>query len=317
MRAPREVRLGARGVCRIWATSTTLLALCCGAAAQDRKDGCPPLSDQAKESVLAYMRKLGNVPAGTLLSVIDSNVNERTCYRRLEFVSSSDPSARATLFLSPDQRFLTPQVLDLRSDPKQEMNEEERRIESEISSYLDGRRPPVTNSAKTAITIAVFADFQCPYCAQGLKLLMRDVLPRYKDLVRVAYLHFPLANHTWARPAAELMTCLNLQSPDLFWKLHDDLFDHQTEIKANNLEARVREKIKLLAPDFDLQRLRECDESKAAVRLVDGDIELGWRLQISGTPTMFVNGRRMDGVSSAGAIEAVIDGKLGGDRADR
>ena len=81
----------------------------------------------------------GNVPAGTLLSVIDSNVNERTCYRRLEFVSSSDPSARATLFLSPDQRFLTPQVLDLRSDPKQEMNEEERRIESEISSYLDGR----------------------------------------------------------------------------------------------------------------------------------------------------------------------------------
>lgn len=308
--------MGARGVCRIWATSTTLLALCCGAAAQDRKDGCPPLSDQAKESVLAYMRKLGNVPAGALLRVIDSNVNERTCYRRLEFVSS-DPSARATLFLSPDQRFLTPQVFDLRSDPKQEMNEEEQRIESEISSYLDGRRPPVTNAAKTAITIAVFADFQCLYCAQGLKLLMRDVLPRYKNLVRVAYLHFPLANHPWARPAAELMTCVNLQSPDLFWKLHDDLFDHQTEIRTNNLEARVREKIKLLAPDFDLQRLRECNESKAAVPLVDADMELGWHLQISGTPTMFVNGRRVDGVSSAGAIEAVIDDKLRGDRTDR
>jgi hypothetical protein len=60
-----------------------LLALCCGAVAQDRKDGCPPFSDQAKESVLAYMRKLGNVPVGTLLRVIDSNVKERTCYRRL------------------------------------------------------------------------------------------------------------------------------------------------------------------------------------------------------------------------------------------
>lgn len=146
---------------------------------------------------------------------------------------------------------------------------------------------------------------------------MKDVLPRYKDLVRVAYLNFPLANHPWARPAAELMTCVNLQSPDLFWKVHDDLFDHQTEIRTNNLEAKVGEKIKLLAPDFDWQRLRECSESKAAVRLVDEDVELGWHLQISGTPTMFVNGRRIDGVSSAGAIEAVIDDKLTGDRADR
>jgi protein-disulfide isomerase len=281
------------------------------AAVQENGSGaCPPLSDQVKESVSAYVRKLAKVPVDAPLTLSASTLNEKTCYRRLQFVSS-DPSSRITLFLSPDQRFLSQRVFDTRSDPAEEQREEEQRVNSSIQAYLAERKPPALGPSDAPVTIAVFADFQCPFCARGLKVLMGEVLPQYQGRVRVAYLEFPLAGHPWARPAAEAMACVALQSPDLFWKLHDYLFERQPEIRPSNLQAKLDDKIKSwMHPEFDMQAFETCRTSKETSGLVDSDLQFGWSQEITGTPTMFINGHRIDGVSTAGVLKAVIDSQL-------
>jgi protein-disulfide isomerase len=140
---------------------------------------------------------------------------------------------------------------------------------------------------------------------------MKDVLPQYRDAVRVAYLNFPLPGHPWARSAAEAMACIGAQSPEMFWRLHDYLFDHQSEIKPNSLDAKIAEQMGrakdqgLDEPDF-----HACLDGKRGAALVDEDLEVGWTHDVSATPTLYINGERIEGAASAAALKAVIDRQL-------
>ncbi len=89
----------------------TLLFISGELPAQSLSNGCLPFSEQTRASLLSYVRQALKVPATEPLDLAASSLNERTCYRRLQFVSS-DLSSRVTLFLSPDQRFLSQTVFD-------------------------------------------------------------------------------------------------------------------------------------------------------------------------------------------------------------
>lgn len=290
---------------------TGFLLLCCGLRGQGAApSSCLALSREGQDVLLQYVRRLSNLPASAPLALVASNLEEKTCYRRLQFVSS-DPYSRVTFYLSPDQRFLAPQVLDVLADPRQQEREHETRIKSEIDRFLSARTPPAVGSPNAPVTIAVFADFQCPYCARGLKTLMKEVLPQYPDAVRVAYLNFPLPGHPWARHAAEAMACIGAQNPDLFWRLHDYLFDHQLEIRTNNLDAKIAEQTRLTKDQgFDELGFRSCVDGKGGAALVDQDLEAGWTHDVSATPTLYINGERIEGATSAAALKAAIDRQL-------
>lgn len=287
------------------------LLLCCGLHGQDgAHSSCLTLSREGEDALLQSVRSISNLTAGAPLTLAASILDEKTCYRRLQFVSS-DPYSRVTLFLSPDQRFLAPQIFNVLIDLPQQKRENEVRIKSEIDHYLSARMPPALGPSNAPVTIAVFADFQCPYCARGLRTLMKDVLPQYRDAVRVAYLNFPLPGHPWARNAAEAMACIGALSPDMFWRLHDYLFDHQSEIKPNNLDAKIAEQMRLAKdPGFAEPDFHACLDGKRGAALVDGDLEVGWTHDVSATPTLYINGERLEGATSAAALKAVIDRQL-------
>jgi protein-disulfide isomerase len=159
------------------------------------------------------------------------------------------------------------------------------------------------------ITMVVFSDFQCPYC-KGLAKTIRENLPKkYPSDVRVIFEDFPLASiHPWARAAAEASHCVAGDKPELFWAFHDWIFEHQQEIKGENL----REKVLSFAKDqkLDETKIGSCMDTHATAALVDKSVRAGEMLQLQQTPTVFINGRSEAGAIPWNGLDALIQLEL-------
>jgi protein-disulfide isomerase len=168
-------------------------------------------------------------------------------------------------------------------------------------SQLVAGDPPSRGPANARVTVAVFSDFQCPFCAKAAGA-MDELMRAYGDDVRVVYRYYPLSFHQWAQPAARSAACANEQGADAFWKLHNLYFTHQSQMSANNVAARSIELLEAV-PGFDISAFRRCLAAPASNPAVERDLRLGAVAGVTGTPTIFVNGERVQGVPAM--IEAV------------
>jgi protein-disulfide isomerase len=118
-------------------------------------------------------------------------------------------------------------------------------------------------------------------------------------------MNYPIPSHLWARRAAEYAACVG--SKPVFWKLHDFLFDHQMEITPQNLRTNLAGFWEgLPASDREGLSVTSCGGSDGAVRRVDEDVAFGNGLNISATPTLFVNGQRIVGLPNVDQIVDII-----------
>lgn len=160
---------------------------------------------------------------------------------------------------------------------------------------------PFTGPANAPITIVEFADFECPYCAQGHELL-RQLRSAYPDKVKVVFRHFPLPQHTNARRAAEASYCAHQQG--LFWQFHDVLFEHTNALRDENLKSYAKQ-VGLEASAF--AKCLDSDAAKAAVRQ---DEAAGREFGVDGTPSIYVNGIKLIGLLPLPLIRVIIDNEL-------
>jgi protein-disulfide isomerase len=191
------------------------------------------------------------------------------------------------LYASPDLRFLTRELLDSRVDPIQE----ERQKQEALAAGLTRGKLPSLGPADAPVTLTVFSDFQCPYCARMANTLINDVLPVERGKVRLIFRHFPLPMHAWARAAAEAAACAQEQGNEPFWKAHDYLFEHQRELTRDNVRQKLTGHLKGMA-GFDPARFQSCLMNPAAAASIDQDIAVGRQIGIRGTPSLFVNGHQ-------------------------
>lgn len=155
-----------------------------------------------------------------------------------------------------------------------------------------------------AVTIAVFSDFQCPYC-RNLALIINEVLANGQDDVRVVFRHLPLSMHAWARQAAEAAACAQLQSAVAFGAMHDRIFMNQASISADNAREKLGEFAKGVAA-LDQAVFQQCMDNGISLGLILRDMQLAETYQVSGTPTIFINGRRVQGIESAQKLRELI-----------
>jgi protein-disulfide isomerase len=149
--------------------------------------------------------------------------------------------------------------------------------------------------AEAAIAIVEFSDFQCPYCVQAF-FDLRDVLRKRSD-IRLVFRHFPLDStcnsrvtrtlHPGACLAACAAECAGAQGR--FWEYHDLLFENHERLQRDNLFRFARE-MKL-----DLAAFGTCLDDPATLARVGGDVQAGARVGVNSTPTLFINGRTVDG----------------------
>ncbi len=161
---------------------------------------------------------------------------------------------------------------------------------------------PVRGNPKAPVTIVVFSDFQCPFCAR-VEPTLAEAERTYGDKLRVVWKHQPLPFHPNAMPAAKAAEAAREQGK--FWPMHDRLFASQQELSPDTYERLAREL------GLDLRRFKEASASSKALARIEEDQRLAARVGAQGTPTMFVNGEKVEGAVPFATLKAVIDRKLG------
>jgi protein-disulfide isomerase len=147
---------------------------------------------------------------------------------------------------------------------------------------------PARGREDAPVTIVEFADFQCPFCARSVPLL-ETLLRAYGDRVRLVFKHFPIESHVHARDAA--LAAMAAHEQGKFWEMHDRLFASGGRIDR---QAALRAAGEL---GLDVRRFeRDLDSPELAQRL-ERDRQDGLAAGLSGTPTFYVNGRRLRRVS--------------------
>jgi protein-disulfide isomerase len=141
------------------------------------------------------------------------------------------------------------------------------------------------------VTLAVFSDFECPYCAR-FAAMMKELSPEEAASVRLVFRHLPLSMHPWARRGAEAAACAQEQGDHYFWDLHDFMFEHQKELTRDNLLQRLAESAKSLS-GFDPGKFSSCVIERRTAAQIDRDLAFAEQNSIDGTPTVFVNGKRI------------------------
>lgn len=204
------------------------------------------------------------------------------------------------MYLSPDQRFLTSELLDTTIDPQ----ERERHKAQALMGGLSENRSSSKGSATAPVTIVEFSDFECPYCKKFTDILAQ-VLPEEKDQLRVVFHHMPLSMHPWARLAAEGAACAQLQNADAFWSMHDQIFQHQQEITADNIKPKLSEYAQN-SKSLDRKSFQNCLDNEMSLGLVFRDMNLASANKVEATPTLFINGHQIPGIKDAQQLRDII-----------
>ena len=161
---------------------------------------------------------------------------------------------------------------------------------------------PSYGPADAKVTLVEFSDFECPYC-QRFNPTLEQVKEKYPQDVRIVFRQFPLNNiHPKAQKAAEASLCAHDQ--DAFWKMHDLLFEEQKDLDVEQLKEKAA-RLGLDAGTFD-----QCLDSGKYAAQVATDVKEGSSLGVTGTPSIFVNGRPLKGVVAFEEISRIIDQEL-------
>jgi protein-disulfide isomerase len=160
---------------------------------------------------------------------------------------------------------------------------------------------PSRGPADAKVTIVEFSDYQCPFCSQAEPLLDQVMAAYPKDVKRV-YKQFPLTSiHPNAMPASKAALAAGKQGK--FWEMHAKLFGNSAELSPDNYKKWAGE-LKL-----DVAKFEKDMASPEVQAQIDKDMQEAKAADVTGTPTIFVNGKRLQQRSMDG-FKAAIDPSL-------
>jgi protein-disulfide isomerase len=160
---------------------------------------------------------------------------------------------------------------------------------------------PSKGTQKAPITLVMFQDFQCPY-SQRSQATIKQLLDAYPGKIQAVFKNFPLPFHKQAPLAAEAALAAGAQGK--FWEMHDKIFANQQKMEIDNLKQYAQE-LKL-----NMQKFNADLDSHRFKTAVDEDMKTGASVAVRGTPTFFVNGKKLVGAKPLAEFQKVIDPML-------
>jgi protein-disulfide isomerase len=187
---------------------------------------------------------------------------------------------------------------------------------AELMSKIDTKGRPTRGAKASKVVVVNFDDFECPFCARLHQTLFPEIFKEYGDRVTFIYKDFPLAEiHPWAIHAAVDANCLAAQNSDAYWDFADYIHANQRDVsdqKTAQLRFDELDKLTLFQGqkhNVDVTKLQACikaqDDSAVKVSMKEGDV-----LGVEATPTLFINGEKIDGAVSIAELRAALDHAL-------
>jgi len=180
---------------------------------------------------------------------------------------------------------------------------------------IDLRGRPVRGALIAQVTIVIYDDYQCPFCARFYVTVMNEVLTRYRDRVKVIIKDFPIAEtHPWAMRAAIDSGCIAQASSSGYWQFADYVHTHQQEFNSKWKAGEPGQPFPALDDlaiktgernGVEAAKLQACIAAQNAAT-VETYLAEGKSLGVSATPTVFINGEEFEGVLTAEQVDAAV-----------
>jgi len=201
-------------------------------------------------------------------------------------LEKSGQRQQMVLYITPDEKHaFSGEVIPFGADPFAPA-----RKELATSTTGIARGP-----ASAQLTVVEFSDLECPHCKQAQPIV--DKLIADFPNARLVFQQFPIeAAHPWAFKAATWAQCVGRANNEAFWKFVNGVYDDQLNIDPQNADAKMKEHA--AAAGGDVARASTCAASPETAKTVRDSLELGKAVGVSGTPTLFINGRKIAGVTS-------------------
>jgi protein-disulfide isomerase len=165
----------------------------------------------------------------------------------------------------------------------------------------------IGGNPKAALTIEEYADFQCPYCSKGAKLI-DHVLKDYPNQVRVVFRNRPLSNvHKHADCSAKAFLAVAKQNPALAKHFYDEIFAHQDELEARGEDYLYEAAARVGA---DVAKMKTDMVSAEVAKALSADVAEAERLQIDGVPSFMVGTEKVTGAVPYSELKKTIDQQL-------
>ena len=161
----------------------------------------------------------------------------------------------------------------------------------------------VQGNGKAGVTLVEYGDYQCPFCGQYYPTL-KQVEAKFNDQIHFQFRNYPLTNlHPNAFAAARAAEAAALQNK--FWEMHDFLYQTQSQWSAGSdalsLFKQYAKQLGMNVTQF------ETDFASSKVNdLINADTAEGTKLGITGTPTFFIDGNKVEIANNPAAFEKVL-----------
>ena len=270
-----------------------------------------PLPLELQRKVEVMLREKANLPPETSVAVGGLTPSEFPGYDTVTVIVSNEgrTSKPITFLISHDRKTLAQiNKFDISADPKNLVSAE--------------GRPARGGPATAPVTIVGFDDLECPYCARLHSKIFPAITERYGNKVHIVYRDFPEDQHPWAMRAAVDTNCLSAQSPEGYWAEVDYIHAHAGEFGADPKDPKAEKTLPRAAEQLDkLTReqgqFRKVDPAKLDACItrqdttaIDAQRKMGEALGLTATPTLFVNGDKIEGAVSLGFLYGIIDEAL-------
>lgn len=274
--------------------------VCLGCSAQS----VPP--DTAK-NIERHVRANYNLPPDVQITVGNLSPSEFANYDALKVTLNNQERKQDVDFLlaKDGKQLIRITKLDLTKDPY-----------AEVMKKIDTTGRPTRGNKDAKVVAVNYDDFECPYCSRMHQTLFPEIFKEYGDRVLFVYKDYPLVEiHPWAVHAAVNANCLAAQNNDAYWEYADYVHANRKEIDAASAPAGRTALLDKLALDqgqkhgMDGAKLQSCVKAQndAGVKASMHEAEA---VGVSATPTLFVNGEKIDGAIPVADLRAALNRAL-------
>jgi len=181
---------------------------------------------------------------------------------------------------------------------KRLLTKEQKRLQAltEITDNLMSRGP-----ADAPVTLEFFADLESPV-SRPAEAVIEELLRQYPDRIRLQFRSFPLAFHPQAPLAHE--AAMTAAREGRFWEFASYILEHQDSLREQDLIAYAGHL------GLDEQKFAQTLQDHRYAPRVDADVSDGFRRGIRGSPVVFVNAKRSDGVPSLKTLTEYVEAEL-------
>jgi protein-disulfide isomerase len=284
-----------------------LLLICLGCVAQSSQPD-PARTPDLTRAIERHVRSYYNIPPDITIhvgAIVAST--DWPGYDMVPVAIDSGPGKKDYKFLVSQDRKTMLRVVKfyLTKDPF-----------AALMSKININGRPVRGAKVSKVVVVNYDDLECPFCSRMHQTMFPQLLKEYGDRVTFVYKDYPLNEiHPWAMHAAVDANCLASQNGDAYWDFADYIHGHEDEVKTEKTSDSRLALLDHLTLDqgqkhnLDKTKLEACvktqDETAVKASMKEGD-DLG----VTATPTLFVNGQKVDGLIPISELRDLLDHAL-------